>query len=99
MPPSVEHLLGLVCEPHSGDAFFIFTTSTKVFCIQAIEPLEDLVGSVLRLGIWPAVHVPPGWGRVWPDQQLEALQQAIVALLSLGGLVDVGRERSGLDAA
>jgi hypothetical protein len=37
--------------------------------------------------------------RIRPHQKLKALQQTVIALLSLGGLVDVGREGSGLDAA
>src|SRR5215208_2165773 len=99
IPPLVEDLLGILSEPYGGYTFLIFATHAKVLRIQGIEPPEDLVGSVLRLDIWPTVHVPPGWLRIGPHQQLKALQQTVIALLSLGGLVDVGRERTGLDAA
>src|SRR5215217_6897809 len=67
--------------------------------VQLIEPIEDLTGPVLRLNVGPAVDVSPGTWSVGPHQQLKALQQTVIALLSLGGLVDVGREGPGLDAA
>src|SRR5215211_5550030 len=97
--PLVEYLLGILGEPHGGYTFLIFATRAEVHRVQGIEPPEDLVGPILRLDIWPTVHVPPGWVRVGPHQQLKALQQTVIALLSLGGLVDVGREGPGLDAA
>src|SRR5688500_7954161 len=99
IPPLVEHLLSILGEPHGEYTFLIFATRAEVLRVQDIEPLEDLVGSVLRLDIWPTVHVPPSWVRIGPHQQLKALQQTVIALLSLGGLVNVGREGTGLDTA
>src|SRR5215218_2603625 len=99
IPPLVEYLLGSPSEPHGGYTFLIFATRAEGSRIQVIEPPEDFVGSVLRLDFWPTVHVPPSWKRIGPHQQLKALQQTVVAPLSLGGLVDVGREGPGLDAA
>src|SRR5215211_6620401 len=99
IPPPVEYLLGILGEPHGGDAFLFFTARAKVLGVQGIKPLEDLVGSVLRLRIWPAVHVAPARRRIGPDQQLKPLQQAVIALLSLGSLIYVGREGPRLDAA
>src|SRR5215204_1479667 len=99
IPPLVEDPLAILGEPHGGYTFLIFATRAEVLRAQGIEPPEDLVGSVLRLSVGPAVHVPPSWVRIRPYQQLKALQQTVVALLSLGGLVDVGREGPGLDAA
>src|SRR5829696_844989 len=97
--PLVEYLLGILGEPHGGYTFLIFATRAEVLWVQGIEPPEDLVGPVLRLDIRPTVHVLPSWKRIGPHQQLKALQEAVVSLLSLGGLVDVGRERSWLNAA
>src|SRR5215218_1350030 len=99
IPPLVEDLLGILGEPHGRYSFLNFATRAEVHWVQGSESPEDLVGPVLRLDIWPTVHVPPGWVRIGPHQQLKALQQTVIALLSLGGLVDVGRERPGLDAA
>src|SRR5829696_4473547 len=98
IPPLVEDLLGTLGEPHGGYTFLIFAARAEVLRVQGIEPLEDVVGPVLRLKIWPTVHVLPSWVRIGPHQQLEALEQAVIALLSLGGLVDVAGERSWLDA-
>src|SRR5829696_8381045 len=99
IPPLVEDLLRIPSEPHGGYTFLIFATRAEVLRVQVIEPPEDFVGPVLRLDTWPTVDVSPSWVRIGPHQQLKALQQTVVALLSLGGLVDVGREGSGLDAA
>jgi len=73
LSPPIEHLLGLVREPYGGNTFFVFASHTQALWVQGIEPLEDLVGSVLRLSGGPAVYVPPGYGRVRPHQQLKAL--------------------------
>src|SRR5215211_7885216 len=97
--PLVEHILGILGEPHGGYTFLIFATRAEVHRVQGIEPPEDLVGPVLRLDVWPTVHVPPSWKRIGPHQQLKALQQTVIAFLSLSSLVDVGRERTRLDAA
>jgi hypothetical protein len=99
IPPLVEDLLSFFAEPHGGDAFFVFTVSTEIFWVQAIELLGDLVGAVFRLCVGPAVDVAPTRRRIRPHEHLEALQQAVVALLSLGSLVNVGRKGTGLDAA
>src|SRR5215204_3376474 len=99
IPPLVKGLLGILGEPHGGYTFLIFATRAEVLRVQGIELPEDLAGTVLRLDIWPPVHVLPSWVRIGPHQQLKALQQTVIALLSLGGLVDVGREGPGLDAS
>src|SRR5215207_775466 len=99
IPPLVEDLLGILGEPHGGYTFLIFATRAEVHRVQGIEPPEDLVGPILRLDIRPTVHVPPSWKRIGPHQQLKALQQTVIALLSLGSLVDIGREGPRLDAA
>src|SRR5918998_2606288 len=91
IPPTVEDLLGLVGEPYRGDAVLALIARAKVLRVQGIEPLDDLVGPVLRFCVGPAVDVAPAGGRVGPYQQLEALQQPVVAILSPGGLVDVSR--------
>jgi len=74
IPPPIEHLLGILGEPHCGDAFFVFGASTEVLWAQGIETPEDLVRAVLGLRVGPAVHVPPTGRRVGPHQHLEALQ-------------------------
>ena len=83
IPPLVEDLLGIPSEPHGGYTFLIFATRAQVLRVQGIEPPEDFVGPILRLDIWPTVHVPPSWVRIGPHQQLKALQQTVIALLSL----------------
>src|SRR5215207_8385075 len=97
--PLVEDFMGIAGKPHGGYTFLIFATRAEVLRVQGIEPPKNLVGPVLRPGIWPTVYVLPSWKRIGPHQQLKALQQTVIALLSLGGLVDVGREGPGLDAA
>src|SRR5215208_6121493 len=62
--PLVEDLLGILGEPHGGYTFLIFATRAEVLRVQGIEPPEDVVGPVLRLDIWPTVHVSPSWVRV-----------------------------------
>src|SRR5215212_9105619 len=76
----------------------IFTVRAEFLGIKGVQLFKDLVGFVPRLCVGSAVNVAPGCGRVGPHEQLEALQQAVVSLLSPGGLVDVGRQRSWLNA-
>src|SRR5215218_9548536 len=71
--PPVEDLLGFIREPHGRDAFFILIGCAEVLWVQIIQPLEDLVGPVLRPRVGPAIYVSPSWGRVWPHYQLETL--------------------------
>src|SRR5215217_9332894 len=76
----------------------IFTVRAEFLGIKGVQLFKDLVGFVPRLCVGSAVNIAPGCGRVGPHEQLEALQQAVVSLLSPGGLVDVGRQRSWLNA-
>src|SRR3712207_7001820 len=76
---------------------FPYTTlfRSEGFSVEAGETFEDVVCSVLGLGVGPAVHRVIA-AEIRPDEDLKALEQAVGLLGFLQGVVHVSQQRARL---
>src|SRR5262249_45798415 len=67
--------------------------------LEFIERLKNVIGSIFGLGIRPAIDIGPVARGVGPDEQLHALEQAIIPGPTVDGISDIGRQFPRLDTA
>src|SRR5215212_4958932 len=91
LAPRVEDVLGLRLEPDVGDGAVFWLVKR-----QAVHKLEDLDYLVSRLAVGGAVDVLPALGMVGPNEQLVALEQAVIAGRALSCVVHVAAQGPGL---
>ena len=67
--------------------------------VEAVQGGEGLIRLGSRARVGRHVHVLPGRAGVGPDEELEALQQPVVADAAAADGAEVGEQGAGLDAA
>jgi hypothetical protein len=98
-PPLVEHVLRRLAEANERDVAAFGNLDPEPCHIDVGGSLERRERLAPGLPCRPLVDVPPLPRRVGPDQELEPLQQPVVADAAGLDRGEVGRERPRLDAA